>query len=117
MYQLLELLLETGNAMLYSSANNSIIDWMLDNAVQSYIVDVTRNHTFNVAYITDLFNNFYYDQLLENLKNVYGDATHFYPSYLQIELLNTINSPIVNESAYNFVSIPESDNKDFLNAI
>jgi hypothetical protein len=39
--------------MLYSSANNSIIDWMLDNAVQSHIGDVTRNHTFNVAYVTD----------------------------------------------------------------
>jgi len=128
LYQLLELLLETGNAMLYSSANNSIIDWMLDNAVQSHIGDVTRNHTLNVAYVTDLLNNFYYDQLISNIQNIYGDATQFYPHYLQIELLNTINSPIVNESAYNFVSVPAEgpvgameelgiNNKDFLNAI
>jgi hypothetical protein len=63
----------------------------------------------------------YYDQLLVDLNNVYGDATHFYPSYLQIELLNTINSPIVNESSYNFVSVPigenGSENKDFLDTI
>jgi NADH:ubiquinone oxidoreductase subunit 2 (subunit N) len=121
LYQLLQIILETGNAMLYSSANNSIIDWMLDGTVQNYIVNLTRNHTFNVAYVTDWLNNFYYDQLLVNLKNVYGDATHFYPNFLQIELLNTINSPIVNESSYNFVSVPfgenGSENKDFLNTI
>ena len=120
-FQLLQIILETGNAMLYSSANNSIIDWMLDGAVQNHISDLTRNHTLNVAYVTEWLNNFYYDQLLVNIKNVYGDATHFYPSYLQIELLNTINSPIVNESSYNFVSMPsggiELENKDFLNTI
>jgi NADH:ubiquinone oxidoreductase subunit 2 (subunit N) len=121
LYQLLELVLETGNAMLYSSANNSIIDWMLDNAVQNHIGDLTKNYTFNVAYVTNWLNNFYYDQLIGNIKNIYGDSTHFYPHYLQIELLNTINSPIVNESYYNFVSTPfggtESENKDFLNTI
>lgn len=117
LYQILGLVLETGNAMLYSSANNSIIDWMLDNTVQNHIGDLTRNHTFNVAYVTDWLNNFYYDQLIGNIQNIYGDATHFYPHYLQIELLNTINSPIANESTYNFVSIPESDNKDFVNAL
>jgi NADH:ubiquinone oxidoreductase subunit 2 (subunit N) len=119
LYQLLELVLDTGNAILYSSANNSIIDWMLDNAVQNHIGDFIKNHTFNVAYVTDLLNNFYYDQLISNIKNIYGDATHFYPHYLQIELLNTINSPIINESSYNFVSVLsggiESENKDFLN--
>lgn len=123
LYQLLQVILETGNAMLYSSANNSIIDWMLDGTVQNYIGNLTKNHTFNVAYVTDWLNNFYYDQLLVDLKNVYGDATHFYPNYLQIELLNTINSPIVNESSYNFVSVPAGEgnngleNKDFLNTI
>lgn len=124
LYQLLELVLETGNAMLYSSANNSIIDWMLDNAVQNHINDLTKNHTFNIAYVTNWLNNFYYDQLIGNIQNIYGDSTHFYPHYLQIELLNTINSPIVNESSYNFVSVPfgdfegtELENKDFLNTI
>lgn len=125
LYQLLELVLETGNAMLYSSANNSIIDWMLDNAVQNHIGDLIKNHTFNVGYVTDWLNNFYYDQLISNIQNIYGDSTHFYPHYLQIELLNTINSPIVNESSYNFVSAPyppgsggtELENKDFLNTI
>jgi NADH:ubiquinone oxidoreductase subunit 2 (subunit N) len=124
LYQLLELVLETGNAMLYSSANNSIIDWMLDNAVQNHIGDLIKNHTFNVAYVTDWLNNFYYDQLIGNIQNIYGDSTHFYPHYLQIELLNTINSPIVNENSYNFISVPsfwgggtESENKDFLNTI
>jgi NADH:ubiquinone oxidoreductase subunit 2 (subunit N) len=121
LYQLLELVLETGNAMLYSSANNSIIDWMLDNAVQNHIGDLTKTHTFNVAYVTDWLNNFYYDQLIGNIQNIYGDSTHFYPHYLQIELLNTINSPIVNESSYNFISVPsegtELENKDFLNTI
>jgi NADH:ubiquinone oxidoreductase subunit 2 (subunit N) len=121
LYQLLELVLETGNAMLYSSANNSIIDWMLDSAVQNHIGDLIKNHTFNIAYVTDWLNNFYYDQLISNIQNIYGDSTHFYPHFLQIELLNTINSPIVNESSYNFVSVPfgeiELENKDFLNNI
>jgi NADH:ubiquinone oxidoreductase subunit 2 (subunit N) len=121
LYQLLDLVLESGNAMLYSSANNSIIDWMLDNAVQNHIGDLTKNHTFNVTYVTDWLNNFYYDQLIGNIQNIYGDSTHFYPHYLQIELLNTINSPIVNESSYNFVSAlsggTELENKDFLNTI
>src|SRR5271155_1472102 len=97
---------------------------MLDNTMQNHISDLIRNRPFNIAFVTDFLNNFYYDQLLVNLKNVYGDATHFYPSYLQIELLNTINSPIINESSYNFILAPLSEglgtnlnNKDFLNII
>jgi NADH:ubiquinone oxidoreductase subunit 2 (subunit N) len=127
LYQLLELVLETGNAILYSSANNSIIDWMLDNAIQNHIGDLIKNHTFNIAYVTDWLNNFYYDQLIGNIQNIYGDSTHFYPHYLQIELLNLINSPIINENSYNFISVPspasqgpegtDLENKDFLNTI
>jgi NADH:ubiquinone oxidoreductase subunit 2 (subunit N) len=117
LFQILQMILETGNAMLYSSANNSIIDWMLNDAVQNQIASLTKNHTINVEYITDLLNNFYYDQLVFNIKNIYGDVTYFYPHLLQIELLNTINSPVVNESVYNFVNLPESDNKDFISSI
>ena len=117
LFQLLQMLLETGNAMLYSSANNSIIEWMLDGSIQSHISNMTNNNTFNVDYVTDTLNNLYYDQLVENLKLIYGDVTQLYPNYLQIELLNTINSPIISESAYNFVSVPVSENKDFLSSI
>ena len=117
LFQILELVLETGTAILYSSANNSIIDWMLNNSVINYIYNFTNNNSINVSYVTGWLNNFYYDHLISNIKNIYGDATHFYPHYLQIELLNTINSPIINESAYNFVLLPESANKDLLNNI
>lgn len=119
LFQILQMVLETGNAMLYSSANNTIIDWMLDDAVQNHISGLTGsiNNNLNVSVVTNWLNNFYYDQLISNIRNIYGDATYFYPNYLQIELLNTINSPIVSESAYNFVSVPESNNKDFISSI
>lgn len=119
LFQILQMVLETGNAMSYSSANNTIIDWMFDDVVQNHIGDLTgkQNSTFNVSLVTDWYNNFYYDQLIGKIKNIYGDATYLYPNFLQIELLNTINSPIVSESFYNFVSVPESENKDFISHI
>jgi len=117
LFQILGLVLETGNAILYSSANNSIIDWMVDKSVINYINQLITNNSINFYYVTNWLNNFYYDQLINNIKNVYGDVINFYPHYLQIELLNAINSPIINENDYNFVLMSQSDNKDLINNI
>lgn len=92
LFNILEMIIGTGNAETYGGFADFIYQ-MLDN---NNIVKAFSNNPEALEQIE--LNNFSWN--LGHLGNLYGEATSFYPHFLQIELINSYGTPIVNENIY-----------------
>lgn len=95
LYQILELILQTGNANGYLGLPDISFD-ALEPFFNFYNL---TEHDFAPSTL-EYLENTWYTHLYQQLVESYGDATYFYPHYLQIELTNLYGSPIVKYSDY-----------------
>jgi len=92
LFNILEMIIGTGNAESYGGFADFIYQ-MLDN---NNIVKIFSN---NPEALEQIELN-YFSWNLGNITNLFGEATSFYPHFLQIELINSYGTPIVNENIY-----------------
>jgi NADH:ubiquinone oxidoreductase subunit 2 (subunit N) len=92
LFNILEMVIGTGNAETYGGFADFIYQ-MLDN---NNIINLLGNNSEALEQVE--LN--YFNWNLGHLGNLYGEATTFYPHFLQIELINSYGTPIVNESIY-----------------
>lgn len=92
LFHIIELIIGTGSAENYGG----YADFLFTLLDQNKIVEVYGKYpelleNIEVGYFLNNFAHF---------KNIFGEATSFYPHFLQIELMNSYASPILNESLY-----------------
>jgi NADH:ubiquinone oxidoreductase subunit 2 (subunit N) len=92
LFNILEMVIGTGNAETYGGFADFIYQ-MLDN---NNIINLLGNNSEALEQVE--LN--YFNWNLGHLGNLYGEATTFYPHFLQIELINSYGTPIVNEGIY-----------------
>lgn len=92
LFNVLEMIIGTGNAENYGGFADFIYQ-MLDN---NNIINLFGNKPEALEQIELNFFNWN----SEHITNLYGEATYFYPHFLQIELINSYGTPIVNENIY-----------------
>ena len=92
LFNILEMIIGTGNAENYGGFADFIYQ-MLDN---NNIIKIFSN---NPEALEQIELN-YFSWNLGHITNLYGEATSFYPHFLQIELINSYGTPIVNENIY-----------------
>lgn len=91
LFNILEMIIGTGNAESYGGFADFIYQ-MLDNNIFK-----TINNNPEILEQIEL-NYFYWN--LGHITNLYGEATAFYPHFLQIELINSYGTSIINENIY-----------------
>lgn len=92
LFHILEIIIGTGNSLNYGG----YADFLYNLLENSKITNAYNNNSELLEQIELLF----FENNLGHFKNIFGEATVFYPHFLQIELMNSYNSPIINESLY-----------------
>jgi NADH:ubiquinone oxidoreductase subunit 2 (subunit N) len=102
LFNILEMIIGTGNAESYGGFADFIYQ-ILDNN------NIIKTFSNNPQVLEQIELN-YFSWNLGHITNLYGEATAFYPHFLQIELINSYGTPIINENIY-------SRYEDFVNSI
>ena len=92
LFHILEMIIGTGGAENYGG----YADFLFTFFDQSKLAETYANYP-------ELLENIelaYFNNNLAQFKTIFGEATSFYPHFLQIELMNSYGSPIINESLY-----------------
>lgn len=94
LFHILEMIIATGGAENYGGYADFIYG-LLDQHKIAEIYGVLPRE----ALLEDIEIG-YFTHNLGHITNIFGEATTFYPHFLQIELMNSYGSPIINESLY-----------------
>jgi NADH:ubiquinone oxidoreductase subunit 2 (subunit N) len=92
LFNILEMIIGTGNAESYGGFADFIYQ-LLDNN------NILKSFNSNPEVLEQIELN-YFSWNLGHITNLYGEATAFYPHFLQIELINSYGTPIINENIY-----------------
>jgi NADH:ubiquinone oxidoreductase subunit 2 (subunit N) len=92
LFNILEMIIGTGNAESYGGFADFIYQ-LLDNN------NILKTFSYNPEVLEQIELN-YFSWNLGHITNLYGEATAFYPHFLQIELINSYGTPIINENFY-----------------
>lgn len=91
-FQLLELILNTGNANSFGNLATEVYNFFENEGLNLTF----QNYPNFLSHLEDIATFNFLNKLFE----LYNEATFFYPHYAQLELTNLYNSPISSENSF-----------------